>query len=141
MADVIQNVEEVVLAVEDPETAVALYEALFGFQFTDSWTVPADSMSVRCAHIGSTMFHIVSSMTEDAVIAKFIRERGEGVHHIAFRVRDMDEAVAGLRGKGFRLIPEQPISFGPSGPAYIFVHPKSTHGVLIELIWPGKSEG
>jgi methylmalonyl-CoA/ethylmalonyl-CoA epimerase len=141
MAVMIENVEEVVLAVDNQDEVVALFEDLFGLDFKDSWTVPADNMSVRCAHIGNTMFHVVSSMTPDAVIAKFIRDRGEGIHHIAFRVRDMDEMVTRLRHKGIKLVPEEPISLGPSGPSYIFVHPKSVHGVMIELIWPGKREG
>jgi len=140
MAGLIENVEEVVLAVENQEEVVALFEDLFELEFKDSWTVPADDMSVKCAHIGSTMFHIVSSMTENAVIARFIKDRGEGLHHIAFRVRDMDEIVTRLRQKGVRLVPEEPISFGPSGPSYIFVHPRSLHGVMIELIYPGKQE-
>ena len=97
-------------------------------------------MFVKCATIGNTMFHIVSSTAHDGVIAKFIRDRGEGLHHIAFWVRDMDEIVARLREKGVKLVPDNPVSFGPLGPSYIFVHPKSTHGVLIELIWSGKQE-
>ncbi|MBE0481694.1 MAG: VOC family protein [Dehalococcoidia bacterium] len=141
MAGMIENIEEVVLAVEDQDKVVALFEDLFDLEFKDSWTVPADNMSVKCAHIGSTMFHIVSSMSENAVIARFIRDRGEGVHHIAFRVRDMDEIVTRLREKGVKLVPEDPISLGPSGPSYIFVHPRSLHGIMIELIWPGKKEG
>ena len=138
MAGMIENVEEVVLAVENQDEVVALFEDLFGLEFKDSWTVPADSMSVRCAHIGDTMFHIVSSMTPDAVIAKFLQNRGEGIHHIAFRVRDMDEMVTRLRQKGVRLVPEEPVSLGPSGASYIFIHPQSVHGVLIELICVGK---
>jgi len=62
MDSFIENVEEIALAVEDPDGAVALFEELFDLEFNDTWTVPADSMSVRCAHIGSTMLHIVSSM-------------------------------------------------------------------------------
>jgi methylmalonyl-CoA/ethylmalonyl-CoA epimerase len=140
VAVMIENVEEVVLAVENQDEVVALFEDLFGLEFKDSWTVPADDMSVRCAHIGNTMFHIVSSITGNAVIARFIRDRGEGIHHIALRVRDMDEIVTKLRQKGVRLVPEEPVSFGPSGPSYIFVHPKSLHGIMIELIWYGKHE-
>jgi methylmalonyl-CoA/ethylmalonyl-CoA epimerase len=140
VAVMIENVEEVVLAVENQDEVVALFEDLFGLEFKDSWTVPADDMSVRCAHIGNTMFHIVSSITGNAVIARFIRDRGEGIHHIALRVRDMDEIVTKLRQKGVRLVPEEPVSFGPSGPSYIFVHPKSLHGIMVELIWYGKHE-
>ena len=137
----IENVEEEVLAVENQDKVVALFEELFGLEFNDSWTVPADSMSVKCAHIGSTMFHIVSSMTPDAVIGKFVRSRGEGIHHIAFRVRDMDEIVNRLRAKDVRLVPEKPVEVGDSGASFIFVHPKSLHGVMIELICAGKQEG
>jgi methylmalonyl-CoA/ethylmalonyl-CoA epimerase len=138
MAGMIESVEEVVLAVENQDEVVALFEDLFGLEFKDSWTVPADSMSVRCAHIGDTMFHIVSSVAPDAVIAEFLKSRGEGIHHIAFRVRDMDEMVTRLRQRGVRLVPEEPVSLGPSGASYIFIHPQSVHGVLIELICVGK---
>jgi methylmalonyl-CoA/ethylmalonyl-CoA epimerase len=141
MSGMVEKVAEVVLAVENQDEVVALFEDLFGLEFDAKWTVPADNMSVKCATIGSTMFHIVSSTSPDGVIARFVRDHGEGIHHIAFRVRDMEEIVSRLRGKGVKLVPDNPISFGPSGPSYIFVHPKSTHGVLIELIWPGKQEG
>ena len=137
----IENVEEVVLAVENQDEVVSLFEDLFGLEFTDSWTVPMDNMSVKCAHIGSTMFHIVSSLKPDAVIDKFIRSRGEGIHHIAFRVRDMDEIVARLKAKGVRLVPENPVMVGDTGASFIFVHPRSLHGVMIELICSGKQEG
>ncbi len=140
MAGMIENIAEVVLAVENQNEVVALFEDLFGLEFDATWAVPVDDMSVKCATIGNTMFHIVSSTAHDGVIAKFVRDRGEGLHHIAFRVRDMDEIVSRLREKGVKLVPDDPISFGPSGPSYIFVHPKSTHGVLIELIWSGKQE-
>jgi methylmalonyl-CoA/ethylmalonyl-CoA epimerase len=140
MSGMIEKVAEVVLAVENQDEVVALFEDLFGLEFDASWTVPIDDMSVKCATIGNTMFHIVSSTAHGGVIAKFVRDRGEGLHHIAFWVRDMDEIVARLREKGVKLVPDNPVSFGPSGPSYIFVHPKSTHGVLIEPIWPGKQD-
>jgi len=132
LSRIVENVEEVVLAVENQDEAVALFEELFGLEFKDSWTVPIDKMKVKCARIGDTQFHIVASTSPDALIDKYIRDRGEGIHHIAFRVNNLDELIARLKKKGLKLVPEEPRS-GMSS-RYIFVHPKSAHGLLIELI-------
>ena len=133
MSSLLENVEEVVLAVNDQEKAVNLFEALFGIQFDRTWTVPVDSMKVKCAMVGDTQFHIVASTKRDALIDKFIKERGEGLHHVAFRVKDLDEVISRLRGMGIRLVPEEPRG-GGNGGRYIFIHPLSAHGLLIELI-------
>ena len=132
MDRIVQNIEEVVLAVKDQEEVVAMFEDLFGLDFKDSWTVPEDKMKVRSAKIGDTQFHVVASETPDAVIGKYIRDRGEGIHHICFRVSHLDELIARLREKGVRLVPEIPRRGKTS--RFIFVHPKSAHGVMIELI-------
>jgi len=132
MGRIVENIEEVVLAVSHQEEAVALFEELFGIEFEDSWTVPVDSMKVRCARIGNTQFHIVASEKPDTVIAKYIRDKGEGLHHIAFRVANLEQLVIRLKEKGVRLVPEEPRE--DELRKYIFVHPKSVHGVLIELI-------
>ena len=94
--------------------------------------MPADSMKVKCARIGDTQFHIVASTSPGTLIEKFIQDRGEGIHHFAFRVSKLDEIVASLKEKGVKLVPEEPRTGNNS--RYIFVHPKSAHGVLIELI-------
>lgn len=132
MGKVVENIEEVVLAVEHQEEAVALFEELFGFEFKDSWTIPADKMKVRSARVGDTQFQIVASESPDAVIAKYIRNKGEGLHHIAFRVANLDELITRLKERDIRLVPERPRQDRLR--RYIFVHPKSVHGVLIELI-------
>ena len=132
MSRIVENVEEVVLAVENQDEAVTLFEELFGLEFKDSWTVPIDKMKVKCARIGDTQFHIVASTSPDALIDKYIRDRGEGIHHIAFRVNNLDELIARLKKRGLKLVPEEPRA-GKSS-RYIFVHPKSAHGLLIELI-------
>lgn len=132
MGKIVQNIEEVALAVRDQGEVVAMFEELFGLDFKDSWTMPEDKMKVRSAKVGDTQFHIVASETSDAVIGKFIRNRGEGVHHICFRVNNLDELVARLKGKGMKLIPETPRRGRAS--RFIFIHPKSVHGMMIELI-------
>lgn len=133
MTSLFEHVEEIVLAVQDQDKAVALFETLFGLEFDKSWTVPADSMQVKCAMVGDTQFHIVSSMESDTLIDKFVRERGEGLHHVAFRVKDLDAMVSRLRGLGIKIVPETPRT-GQEGARYAFVHPRSVHGLLIELI-------
>jgi len=133
MDRIVENIEEVVLAVEDQDKTVALFEELFGLDFNETWEVPVDNMKVRCARVGDTEFHIVASTGPEGVIAKFIRDRGEGIHHIAFRVSNLDKTIAKLKEKGVKMIPQEPRA-GRRAARYIFAHPKSVHGVLIELI-------
>ena len=128
----IENIEEVVIAVKKLDEVAVLFEDLFDLEFKDSWMVPAERMNVKCAKVGGTQFHIVESTSSDGVIAKFIQDRGEGLHHIAFKVSNLDDFVSRLKNKGMKIVPEEPISFKDG--RYIFIHPKSTHGVLIELI-------
>ncbi len=136
MGRVVQKLEEVALAVGDQDKAVAWFQDLFGIQFNESWEVPVDSMKVKCARIGDTQFHIVAPTNPNSVIAKFLKERDQGIHHIAFMVNDLDELITRLKEKGVRLIPEIPRVASKSGVQlkYIFVHPKSAYGLLIELI-------
>jgi methylmalonyl-CoA epimerase len=131
----VKSVHEVVLAVKDAEKAVSLYEELFGLKFTLSWELPWEKMKVRAAMIGETQFHIVESTSPDGVIAKFIEKKGEGIHHICFKVKGLKEMIERSKEKGIRLVPENPISVG--NVSYIFLHPSSTYGVLIELIEEG----
>jgi len=133
MSSILKHVEEVVLAVEDQEKSVALFEELFGLEFNKSWTVPVDNMRVMCAMVGETQFHIVASTEPNALIAKFVKQKGEGIHHIAFRVDDLGAVIGKLKNRGIKLVPEEPRT-GREGGRYIFIHPKSVHGLLIELI-------
>ena len=136
MGKIVENIEEVVLAVENQDEAVSLFEELFGLEFKESWTVPVDDMKVKSARVGETQFHIVASTSPDpdALITKFIRSRGEGIHHVAFRVKNLDEIMAKLKEKGIRLVPETPRVANHGSGRYIFIHPKDVHGLLIELI-------
>ncbi len=133
MRGILDHVEEVVLAVNDQDEAVALFEELFGLEFNKSWTVPMDSMKVKCAMVGDTQLHIVAATSPDTLVDKFIKDRGEGIHHIAFSVNDLDAVISRLKKLGVQLVPERPRA-GREGARYIFVHPKSVHGLLIELI-------
>lgn len=82
--------------------------------------------------VGDTNVELVQSTTEDGAMAKFISKRGEGIHHIAFEVDDVYQACQELKAKGVPLTSEEPWD-GAHGAKVIFLHPKATHGVLIEL--------
>jgi methylmalonyl-CoA epimerase len=123
---------EVVIAVEDMKKAVALYEDLFDLKFDIEWAMPNEHMNVKAAKLGDTLLQIVESTSPEGVVARFIQTHGEGLNHIAFKVNDLPKMVAKLKKKGVKLVPEQPVTTPVS--SYIFVHPKSAHGVLIELI-------
>ena len=126
------GIQEVVVAVEDMSRVVALYEDLFGLKFDIGWDMPGENMRVKAAMIGETQFQVIESTSPEGVVARFIKSKGEGLNHVAFRVTNLPKMVTRLKEKGVRLAPEQPVVIGPV--SYIFVHPKSTHGVLVELI-------
>ena len=137
MGKIVENIEEVVLAVKNQDETVSLFEELFGFEFDRSWDMPMYEMRVKSARVGETQFQVVGSTnpSPDAFINRFIKNRGEGLHHIAFKVTNLDDTVARLKEKGVRIIPEEPIGAHGEG-RFIFVHPVSAHGVLIELLGP-----
>ena len=134
----IQNIEEVVIAVKDVTKAVAVFQDLFGMKFEIEWDMPNENMIVKSERISGTQLQFVQSTSAEGVIAKFIENRGEGLNHIAFKVTNLKEMVSRLKGKGVKLIPEEPIEMkNPLGEgtwAYVFIHPKSACGTLIELI-------
>jgi methylmalonyl-CoA/ethylmalonyl-CoA epimerase len=131
---IIKNIQEVVLAVEKQDEAVALFEELFGLEFKEGWDMPTYDMKVKAANVGETQFQIITPTKSESMIAKYIQDRGEGLHHIAFTVYNLDETVAKLKEKNVKLIPESPVAVEGRPLRYIFVHPKSAHGVLIELL-------
>jgi len=128
----------VVIAVKDADKAATLFRDLFGLKFETEWDMPDERMKVKSERISGTQLQFIESTSPDGVVAKFIQERGEGLNHIAFRVTNLKEMVGKLKKKGVKLIPEEPIEIknplGKGVVAYIFIHPKSTCGTLIELI-------
>ncbi len=135
----INGIQEVVIAVKDGKQAIPFFEDILGIKFDIGWEMPNEKMNVKAAQIGDTQLHIVESTAVEGVIGKFIESRGQGLHHIAFRVDNLDQWVIKLKEKGVKLIPEIPIPY-PKG-KYIFIHPKSAFGVLIELIEFSKVDG
>ena len=127
------HVDHLGIAVDDLEASQAFYQATFGVSAWEVLELPDRHMRVAVANVDGTLIELIAPTSEDAAFAKYLRERGPGIHHVAYRVDDIHAALAELRGQGLRLIDEEPRP-GLHGTLVAFLHPKATQGVLIELV-------
>lgn len=119
------------IAVNDLDAALRDYESL-GFRQHARGFVEEQKVEVISMEVGESSIELIRPTAEGAV-SRFLASRGEGIHHLAIRVDDIEQALAGAKAKGLRLIDERPrIGFG--GNKIAFVHPAGTHGVLLELL-------
>src|SRR5438034_1668639 len=123
------------IAVKSLDAAKTIYDKL-GLSISAEQEVPAEKVRLVMVPIGDTRLELLEPTSGDSVIAKFIAKRGEGLHHICLRVPDLPATVRKLRSDGVRLISED-IKIGAGGHRYVFVHPSSAGGVLLELVESG----
>ena len=126
------KLEHIGLAVKDLESANALFAALFGQQPYKQEEVEREGVITSFFRTGESKIELLVATRPDSPIAKFIEKRGEGIHHLAFEVEDIEAEMQRLQGLGFQLLAEQPKP-GADNKRIVFLHPKSTQGVLIEL--------
>jgi methylmalonyl-CoA epimerase len=119
------------VAVRSLEHAKGLYRML-GLQVLGDEVVEQERVRVAMVPAGESRIELLEATEADSPIARFIAKRGEGLHHVALRVDDLAATVERLKGQGVRLIDEQ-IQIGAGGHMYVFVHPSSAGGVLLEL--------
>jgi methylmalonyl-CoA/ethylmalonyl-CoA epimerase len=124
--------EHIGIAVKDLSISVPLFEKLLNSQCYKTETVESEAVNTAFFKTGDTKIELVQSCTEDGVIAKFIERKGEGIHHIAFEVADIEAEMARLQAEGFVLLNEKP-KLGADNKLVCFLHPKGTNGVLVEL--------
>ncbi len=120
------------ITVTSLDEAMAKYRAM-GFAVGAPETVAAEGVRLAFVMEGETRLELLESLQPDGVIARFIAKRGEGMHHVAFSVPNIRKAMADLRAKGFEVIDTEPRK-GHGGRLVAFLHPKSLHGVLLELV-------
>jgi methylmalonyl-CoA epimerase len=120
------------IAVRSLADAKGIYEKL-GLSPSPEEVVPHENVRVVMVPVGETRLELLEPTSDDSVIAKFIAKRGEGLHHISIRVPDLNAAVQKLKSAGTRLVSNE-IKVGAGGHRYVFLHPSSTAGVLIELV-------
>ena len=129
--------DHVGVAVRSVDQILAIYSKLGEFEVKQT-EVAGQKAKVALLKAGDTSVEFLEPTSEDSTLAKFIRERGEGLHHIAFEVDDIEKTTEDLKGKGFRFIYDRPAD-GKFGSRVNFMHPKSTGGVLVELTQSRKS--
>lgn len=126
------KVEHIGLAVKNFADAIPLYEKLLSTTCYKTETVASEKVNTAFFQVGETKIELLESTDPDGVIAKFIQKKGEGMHHIAFEVADIEAEMTRLKGEGFQLLNETPKK-GADNKLVCFLHPKGTAGVLIEL--------
>lgn len=124
------------IVVNDLETAAASYAAL-GFVNGERFAIEAQGIEAITFHCGDGYVELISPTDPDGAIARFMAKRGEGVHHIAYRVDNIDAALTELAARGVRLI-DSVARIGAHGWRVAFIHPEACHGVLTELVETGE---
>lgn len=127
-----KKIEHIGIAVKDLEAANATYKAVLGSEHYKTETVESEGVSTSFFKIGESKIELLVATNPESPIAKFIEKRGEGIHHMAFAVDDIKAEIARLEKEGFKLINTEPKT-GADNKLVAFMHPKSSHGVLVEL--------
>lgn len=126
------HIEHIGIAVKNLKESIKYYEEIFGFKCYSIEEVKEQKVKTAFFLVGQTKIELLESTDPEGPIGKFIEKKGEGVHHIAFAVNDLENALKETETKGVRLIDKTPRK-GAEGLDIAFLHPKSTYGVLTEL--------
>ncbi len=127
-----QKIEHIGIAVKDLAISIPLFEKLLNSQCYKTELVETENVNTAFFKTGDSKIELVQSTSAEGVIAKFIEKKGEGMHHIAFEVKDIFTEMERLKKEGFILLNETPKN-GADNKLVCFLHPKNTNGVLIEL--------
>ena len=131
----IRKIAHIGVAVKNVEEVEKLYSEILGLPIAGREVSPDNKVSF--VPLGDTAIELLESVKPDGAIARHIEKRGEGIHHIAFQVDNIDKALEEMKAKGVNLIDQKPRS-GAHNSRIAFLHPKNTYGVLVELVEPGK---
>src|SRR5579862_1295890 len=126
------TIDHLGIAVRSLSAAKGIYQKL-GLEVSPEEVVEAEQVRLVMVPVGESRLELLEPTSESSTIAKFIAKRGEGLHHVSLRVPDLPAAVDRLKKDGVRLVSDE-IKSGAGGHRYVFVHPSSTAGVLLELV-------
>jgi methylmalonyl-CoA/ethylmalonyl-CoA epimerase len=129
----LNRLEHIAVAVADLDKAIEHYRSIWGLEVSHRERVEDQGVEEAMLPLGDTHLQLVAATTADSTVSRFIERRGEGLHHIAYEVPDLEATLTQLKTKGVELIDETPRD-GGRGHMVAFVHPKSNHGLLVELI-------
>jgi methylmalonyl-CoA/ethylmalonyl-CoA epimerase len=127
--------DHVGIAVSDLDQAIALYERTFGLPLVHRESIESQGVDAALLDVGDGHVELLSPLGPETVVGRFIERRGEGLHHVAYRVEDIDSVLQRLRGDGVELIDSE-ARVGIRGSRVAFLHPRATGSVLTELVEP-----
>ena len=128
----ILKIDHLGIAVNSIDSGKDFWSGVLGLDFEGAETVAEQKVTTAFFPVGDSEVELLESTAPDGPVAKYIEKRGQGIQHVAFRVANIDEALAELKQKGVQLIDQQP-RIGAGGARIAFLHPKATNGVLVEL--------
>ncbi len=126
------KIDHIGIVVKNLPAAAALYEEIFHLTGEEVKEVPQQQVRVKKLTVGETKIELLEPTSEDSPVTRFLQKRGEGIHHICYAVPQFEKALTDIRAAGLQLIGEPTV--GSDGKRVVFIHPKSTFGVLIELV-------
>lgn len=129
----LRRISHLGLAVRDLDAAIRLYRDVFGLEVEHRWVAEADRMEAASLRVGELEIELMQPLEEDSPVGRFLARRGEGIHHIAYKVDDVGDALEGARAAGVETLDGEPRQGGGGRTRIGFLHPKSTFGVLTEL--------
>jgi methylmalonyl-CoA/ethylmalonyl-CoA epimerase len=132
---VFDRIDHIGVAVEDLDAAISLYRGRFEMELAHRETVESQGVEAVLLDVGEGHVELLRPLGPDTAVGKYLERRGPGLHHVAYAVGDIDAALQRLRDAGLRLIDEEPRE-GIRGSRVAFLHPKSTDGVLTEIVEP-----
>lgn len=129
----LRRIDHIGIAVHDLDQAIAFYRETYGIAGWERISLPERHMAVAVCHIGDSMLELIMPTSEEAAFARYLKEQGEGIHHIAYEVDDVEAALRTVEGRGIRLVDAHGRP-GIHNTCVAFLHPKATMGVLTELV-------
>jgi methylmalonyl-CoA/ethylmalonyl-CoA epimerase len=127
------EIDHVAIAVNDLEAAIDYYRETFGCEVEHREVVEKDGVEEALLRVADSYIQLLTPVRDDSPVAKYLANKGEGLHHVGYRVADVGAALDSVKERGFRVIDEAPRP-GSRGTTVAFVHPKTAFGTLIELV-------
>lgn len=135
-----KKIEHIGIAVKDLKKTVPFYEDVLGLEKTSVEKVEDQGVNIAFFQLGESKIELLEPLNDESPIARFIEKSGEGIHHMAVLVEDIEDKIEDMKEKGAQFIGDKP-TMGAEGMKVIFVHPRSSNGVLLELCEPAEEEG
>ena len=131
----LKNIEHIGIAVQNLEESLNFYQKILGLEFIKEEIVESQGVKIAFLRIGESKIELLEPLNEESTIARFIEKNGQGIHHFAILVDSIEDKVKSMQAQGARLIGDKATE-GADNMKIIFVHPKTTNGVLLELCEP-----